>query len=260
IFISLKPRSKWRPEIRSQDDLAERMEKEIQDLRGQQTEITQPIEQRVNEMTAGVKSQIAVKLFGDDFNVLTAKAREIEAVLRKIDGNADVKSERITGQPVLKVRIDQDQLARYGVPARAVLDLVESLGSKPLGEVVEGALRFPLAVRLPERVRTSPEAVGTLLVATAAGERIPLSRLADIRIEQGPSTITREWGQRRIVVTCNVRDRDMGSFVAEARHKVAEEVALPAGRYFIEWGGQFQHLERPPPPHWYGVALALARR
>ena len=175
---------------------------------------------------------------------LVAKAKEIEKVLRTVPGNADLAVEQITGQPVLQIQIKQDEIARYGVPAKAVLDLVESIGSKPLGEVVEGQLRFPLVVRLPENYRASPEAIGEMLLATPSGERIPLSRLADVQVVEGPSTITREWGQRRITVTCNVRGRDLGSFVAEARHKVAEQVPMPQGRYHVEWGGQFEHLER----------------
>ena len=121
---------------------------------------------------------------------------------------------------------------------------MESIGSKPLGEIVEGQLRFPLVVRLPEKYRASPEAIGSILVATASGERIPLSRLTTMRVVEGPSTITREWGQRRITVTCNVRGRDLGSFVAEARRKVARQVQVPQGRYHVEWGGQFEQLER----------------
>jgi cobalt-zinc-cadmium resistance protein CzcA len=185
-----------------------------------------------------------VKVFGDDFPILTAKAQEIERVLRTVPGNVDLAVEQITGQPVLQIQVKQDEIARYGVPAKAVLDLVESIGSKPLGEVVEGQLRFPLVVRLPENYRGSPEAIGSILVATPSGERIPLSRLATVEVVEGPSTITREWGQRRITVTCNVRGRDLGSFVAEARQKVAEQVQMPPGRYHVEWGGQFEQLER----------------
>src|SRR5581483_3790540 len=185
----------------------------------------------------------AVKLFGDDLDVLKAKALEIERVLRAIPGNADVKTQQITGQPVLQVRIDQDQIARYGVPAKAVLDLVESVGSKPLGEVVEGQLHFPLVVRLPENFRRGPEAIGALLVTTASGERLPLWRLAKDEVVEGPATSAREWGQRRITVTANVRGRDMGSFIAEAQQNVKEQVPLPTGRYHLEWGGQFEHYE-----------------
>ena len=133
-----------------------------------------------------MRADLGVKLFGDDFDVLVKKAQEIEAVLKSIDGNADVNTEQITGQPMLQIKVNQDQIARYGVSAKAVLDLVESIGSKPLGEVVEGQLRFPLVVRLPEQFRTSPEAVGAMLLATPSGERIPLSRLASGRNRRRP--------------------------------------------------------------------------
>ena len=130
------------------------------------------------------------------------------------------------------------------MPAKAVTDVIRSVGTLPVAEVVEGQLRFPLIVRLPERWRGSPEAIGSVLVTTPAGERVPLSRLADIRVVEGPNTITREWGQRRITVTTNIRGRDMGSFVAEAKEKVGERVELPKGRYRLEWGGQFENYER----------------
>src|SRR5262249_8425658 len=132
--------------------------------------------------------------------------------------------------------------ARHGVPARQVLDLIESLGSKPVGEVVEGQLRFPLVIRLPERLRTDPAAIGRIVLAAPNGEWVPLDRLAEISVLEGASTIAREWGQRRIVVQCNVRGRDVGSFVAEAQRKVRAQVALPKGRYRLEFGGQFEHL------------------
>ncbi|HEY7313538.1 MAG TPA: CusA/CzcA family heavy metal efflux RND transporter, partial [Gemmataceae bacterium] len=243
VFISLKPRHQWK-KASIQAELTELIEKELRDMHGQRLAFTQPIEMRINEMISGVRTDVAVKVFGDDFPTLTAKAQEIERVLRMVPGNADLAVEQITGQPVLQIQVKQDEIARYGVPAKAVLDLVESIGSKPLGEVVEGQLRFPLVVRLPENYRASPEAIGGILVATPSGERIPLSRLATVQVVEGPSTITREWGQRRITVTCNVRGRDLGSFVAEARQKVAEEVRMPSGRYHVEWGGQFEQLER----------------
>lgn len=241
IFISLKPRDLWK-KARTQAELTRLIEEELRDMPGQRLAYTQPIELRINEMISGVRSDLGVKLFGDDFDVLVAKAREIEAVLKSIDGSADVSTEQITGQPVLQIKIKQEEIARYGIPASRVLDLVESIGSKPLGEVVEGQFRFPLVVRLPENHRASPEAIGAMLVATPSGERIPLSRLATVEVIQGPSTITRDWGQRRITITCNVRGRDIGSFVAEAQRKVGEKVQLPSGRYHVEWGGQFEHL------------------
>jgi cobalt-zinc-cadmium resistance protein CzcA len=243
-FITLKPRGQWK-RAHSQPELTELLEKELRIMPGQKLSFSQPIELRINEMISGSRSDVAVKLFGDEFPTLVKKAHEIEAVLREIPGNADLAVEQITGQPVLQIDIKQDEIARYGIPAKAVLDLVESIGSKPLAEVVEGQLRFPLVVRLPEKYRTSPEAISGLLVAASSGERLPLSRLATVQVVEGPSTITREWGQRRITVTCNVRGRDLGSFVAEAKGRVAEKVEMPLkGRYHVEWGGQFENVQR----------------
>jgi cobalt-zinc-cadmium resistance protein CzcA len=242
LFITLTPRDRWTKAC-TQPELTEQIEKELRTMPGQRIEFSQPIEMRLNEMISGVRSDLAVKIFGDDRDVLKAKAAEVERVLKTIDGNADVNTEQITGQPVLQVKVKPEELARYGLTAKAVLDLVESVGSKPLGEVVEGQMRFPLVVHLPERWRNSPEAIGSLLVATAAGERIPLSRLASVEVVQGASTITREWQQRRIVVRANVRGRDLGRFVNEAQRKVMASVQLPPGRYHFAWGGQFEHYE-----------------
>jgi cobalt-zinc-cadmium resistance protein CzcA len=243
LFITLKPRSHWK-KAQTQAELGELIDKELREIPGQKLAFTQPIEMRINEMLSGGRSDVTVKVFGDDFPTLTDKAHEVEQVLHTVPGNADLAVEQLEGQGVLEIRIRQDEIARYGVPAKAVLDLVESVGSMPLGEIVEGQLRFPLVVRLPEKYRNSPEAIGSILLATPAGERIPLSRLASLRVVEGPATITREWGQRQIAVTCNVRGRDLGSFVAEARRKVAEHVQVPVGRYHVEWGGQFEQLER----------------
>lgn len=244
MFISLKPRRQWQ-KASTQAALMELIERELRVLPGQKMSFSQPIEQRIQEMTSGVRQDVAVKLFGDDMSVLLELARKVEAVLRTVPGNADVAVEQVAGQPVLEVRIKQDELARYGIPAQAVLDVVESIGSKPLGEVAEGQLRFPLAVRLPDRYRTDADTIGAILIAAPTGERIPLSRLASVeRLEGQPSTITREWGQRRIAVTCNVRGRDLGSFVDQARREVTSQVALPPGRYRLDWGGQFEQLQR----------------
>jgi cobalt-zinc-cadmium resistance protein CzcA len=257
-FITLKPRAHWK-KAHTQAELTESIEKELRTIPGQKMTFSQPIEERINEMVSGSRSDVAVKLFGDDFPTLVKKAQEIEAVLRGVRGNADLAVEQITGQPVLQIEIKQDEIARYGVPAKAVLDLVESIGSKPLAEVVEGQLRFPLVVRLPEQYRTSPDAIGALLVAAPSGERIPLSRLATVQVVEGPSTITREWGQRRITVTCNVRGRDLGSFVAEAQRLVADKVQMPPqGRYHVEWGGQFENLQRARTRLLIVVPLAFA--
>ena len=243
IFITLKPRAEW-TEATSQAELTEKLDRLLRDFPGTKLSFAQPIEMRMNEIVSGVRADLGVKLFGDDFDVLVKKVNEIEAVLRSIPGVADLAVEQVTGQPVLQIKVKQEELARYGVSAKTVLDFIEAVGSKPLGEIVEGQLRFPLVARLPERLRASPSTLGEMLVGTRSGERIPLSRLAAIDTVEGPSTITREWGQRRIVVTANVRGRDLGSFVAEARGKIAAGVSLPSGRYRVEFGGQFENLER----------------
>ena len=255
-FITLKPRSQWR-QAQTQAELTDKIDKALRDMPGQRLAYSQPIEMRINEMVSGVRADLGVKLFGDDFDVLVSRGQEIETILKSIDGAADVAVEQVTGQPMLQIKVNQDQVARYGVSAQSVLDLVESIGSKPLGEVVEGQLRFPLIVRLPEQYRASPEAIGAIPISTANGERIPLSRLASVEIIEGPSTITREWGQRRITITSNVRGRDLGSFVAEARRKIAESVALPSARYRVEYGGQFENLQRAQTRLLIVVPLAL---
>ena len=242
LFITLTPRSKW-SKATTQDELTVEFQKVLREIPGQKIAMTQPIEMRLNEMISGIRSDVAVKLFGDDFDVLVDKAGEIERVLRSIDGSADINVEQITGQPVLQVKIKQDEIARYGVSATEVLNLVESLGSYQLGEVYEDQLRFPLVVRLPESIRETPESIGNIEINTPDGQRIPLSRLAEIKSTEGPSTITREWGYRRITISTNIRGRDMGSFVAEAQRRIDAEVQLPDGRYHLEWGGQFEHYQ-----------------
>jgi heavy metal efflux system protein len=243
IFITLKPRKNWK-KATSQAELTILIERELRSIQGLKFAFSQPIEMRINEMLAGTRSDLAVKLYGDDLTILKAKAEEIRRVMANIIGVADIAVEQVIGQPVLQVQVKQERLAQYGIPVRAVLDLIESIGSKPMGEIVDGQFRFPLAVRLPDEWRNSPEAVGSIQIPTATGERIPLSRLADIRIVEGPSTITREWGQRRIVITCNVRGRDLGSFVAEVQRDIQAEVTMPPGRYSVSYGGQFEQLER----------------
>jgi cobalt-zinc-cadmium resistance protein CzcA len=258
MFITLKPRPQWQ-KASTQEELVVLLERELRGFPGQRIEVSQPIEQRLNEMISGVRADVAVVVYGDDLDTLKRIGRDVGAVLQTVSGVADLAAEKMPRQPVLQIQVKQEEIARYGVPAKAVLDLVESIGSKPLAEVVEGQLRFPLVVRLPEPYRTSPEAIAALLVAAPSGQRIPLSRLATVEIVEGPSTITRDWGQRRITVTCNVRGRDLGSFVAEAQRLVAEKVQLPPqGRYHVEWGGQFENLQRARTRLMIMVPLAFA--
>jgi len=256
MFITLKPRNQW-INAKTQDELTELIQKTLREIPGQKIAMTQPIEMRLNEMISGVRSDVAVKLFGDDFDVLVDKASEIERVLKTIDGNADVAVEQITGQPVLQIIIRQDEIARYGVSATEVLNLVESLGSYKLGEVYEDQLRFPLVVRLPENVRSTIETIGNIEINTPSGQIIPLSRLAELKTIEGPATITREWGYRRITISANIRGRDMGGFVAEAQERIAQEVQLPDGRYHIEWGGQFENYQSARQRLMFIVPMAL---
>ncbi len=257
IFVTLKPRAQWK-KAATQAQLTGLIEKTLRDLPGQKLAFTQPIKLRMDEIATGVRSDVAVKLFGDDYESLLETAGEIERVLNSVEGSADVSVEQVTGQPVLRVKIKQDEIARYGVPASVVMDLVESIGGLAVGEVYEGQLRFPLVMRLPKDKQADPESIRQILVATPAGEQIPLSRLASVEVTEGPSQISREWGLRRLNISSNVRGRDVGSFVAEAQQKINEKVILPEGRYHIEWGGQFEHMQRARKRLMVVVPVALA--
>ncbi|QDT31961.1 efflux RND transporter permease subunit [Thalassoglobus polymorphus] len=243
LFITLHPREQW-TRAQTQEELTILVQRELRDLPGPRLALSQPIEMRMNEMISGVRSDVAAILYGDDLDLMNDKAIEIERALNSIDGAEDVKIEQISGQPVLQIQVKQDQIARYGVSVRSVMNIVRSLGSNHVGEVYEGQLRFPLVIRLPEEARANPEAIGNILVATPSGQRIPLSRLTSIERVEGFNTIKRDWYQRRITIEANVRGRDLGSFVAEAQRVIDEKVQLPAGRYRVEWGGQFENLER----------------
>jgi len=242
IYLNLQPREQW-TRAGSQDELVKAMQAELDGLPGMRVIFTQPIEMRLNEMIAGIRTDVGVKIFGDDLEVLRDAAAEVGTVLESIPGASDMYVEQITGQPVLEIRVNQDAIARHGVPARHVLEMVEAVGGITVGEVREDQWRFDLAVRLAERYRADPEKLRRVPVTTATGAVIPLGHLADIELVEGPSTITREWQQRRIVAQCNVRDRDVGSFVAEARERIAAEIDLPPG-YHLEFAGQFEHMER----------------
>lgn len=243
LFVSLKPREQWK-KAQTQTELVELMVHDVDAFRGQITWFTQPIELRINEMVSGVRADVALKLFGDDFATLIPKAGELQNVLAGIPGCSDLSVEQVTGQPILRIALRQDELARYGLPARSVLDLVEAIGSKVVGEVVEGQLRFPLVARLPDQFREGPEAIGSIPLSAPGGETVPLARVADIRRLSGPKMITREWGKRRITVQCNVRGRDVGSFVSAAQQRIAEQVDVLRDKFRIEWGGQFENMQR----------------
>ncbi|MFO7982704.1 MAG: CusA/CzcA family heavy metal efflux RND transporter [Desulfuromonadales bacterium] len=242
IFMSLHPKDQW-SRAESQADLTEKVEKALHGLPGIRTVLTQPIELRVNEMLSGIRGDVGIKIYGEDFDELVDLGGQVEHALLEVQGSSDVAVEQITGQPTLQIEVDRQALARHGVAAKEVLDMVAAVGTPRVGEVFEGERSFPLVLRLPEAQRHDPDILAETLVATRSGGTIPLESLAEVRQVDRPSTINREWGRRLVKVQVNVRDRDIASFVAEARTKINQEVELPEG-YMIEWGGQFENLER----------------
>ncbi|MCL4221168.1 MAG: CusA/CzcA family heavy metal efflux RND transporter [Phycisphaerales bacterium] len=241
-FMTLRPRQEW-TRARSQAELTEQMAATLEQLPGVRAVFTQPIEMRMNEMVAGVRADLGVKIYGDDLDVLRALAAQVQSVLESIPGSADVSTEQITGSPLLSIRVDQQAIARFGIPAGHVLEIVEALGEIRVGQVREGQRRFDLTIELDDRHREDPDAVADILIPAAGGERVALGRLASVRQTEGPSVINRDWGKRRIVVQCNVRGRDLGGFVSQARERIGADVVLPPGSY-IRYVGQFEHLER----------------
>jgi cobalt-zinc-cadmium resistance protein CzcA len=254
-FLALQPRSQWK-KAHTQAELVEEMRQLFVKIPGLRVAFSQPIEMRMNELVAGIRSDIGIKIYGDDLETLRELSDEVQKVLGGIEGRGEVTGEQLSGQPVLQVRVDPKATERFGVPARNVLNVVEAVGTKRIGEVREGQRRFPLVVRLPDRQRTDPDALANTLIPTATGSVLPLSQVAQVLETEGPATINREWGRRRITVQCNVRGRDVGSFVAEAQKKIAAQVKLPEG-YGIEWGGQFENMERANARLRFVVPLAL---
>ena len=243
VFVILKPQQEWST-ARTREDLIAKMKPAILDaVPGIGLGFTQPIEMRFNELIAGTRSDLALKIFGPDLEILKQCADSVARVLETVRGAADVRVEQVAGLPLLRVIVDRERIARYGLTADDVLTLVQTARvGQVVGTIVQGPRRFDLAVRLTDNASADPTAVGNLLVPTSHGELVPLSRVADIRVDSGPAQISREHVQRRIVVENNIRGRDLGSFVAEAQSLVAREVPLPIG-YELRWGGQFQHLQ-----------------
>jgi cobalt-zinc-cadmium resistance protein CzcA len=253
VFIMLAPRERWK-RARTQAELTARMAAMVQELPGMRALMSQPIEMRVNEMLAGIRGDIGIKLFGEDLEALTEKAKEVEDALREVPGAADVTTEQVTGQPVLEARVDEQGIARHGVAREEVLAVIDCLGGVPAGEVREGDRRFPLVVRLPEKFRDDPEALRDLVLPTASGQRLRLESLLTFRNTTGPATISREWGRRRLLVQCNVRGRDLEGFVKEAEERIRPLVSY---QFSMAWGGQFEHLERARAKLYTVVPIAL---
>jgi cobalt-zinc-cadmium resistance protein CzcA len=205
---------------------------------------TQPIAMRVDELVSGVKSDVAVKIFGDDLDQLTKTGAQVAQAIRGVAGAREVAVEQVQGQTYLNITIDRRALARYGSSVGHVQELIEAaIGGRAVGSVIEGQRRFDILVRLPEARRGSVEAIRDLLIDTADGQLVPLSQVARIALEEGPAQVSREQGQRRIVVESNLVGRDIGSFVADAQRAIASQVKLPPS-YFLKWSGQFEQQER----------------
>lgn len=256
VFITLKPRELWK-RGETQEELVKEMQAELAVMPGMRMAFMQPIEMRVNEMVAGIRSDVGVKIFGDDLDVLKQKAREVDAVLKKVPGAADVATEQVTGQPTVQIEVDRDAIGRHGIAARDVLDVIASLGTLEVGELQDGMRRFPITLRIDDKYRRDPMSIGRILVSSPGGDRIPLLRLARIAVTEGPTTINREWGKRRIVVQTNVRGRDVGGYVKEAMTAIERDVDLPNG-YYVRFGGQFEHLQEAQQRLLIVVPIALA--
>jgi cobalt-zinc-cadmium resistance protein CzcA len=248
-FVMLKPRSEWPDPHRSKEDLVSAMQAAVGKVPGNNYEFTQPIQMRFNELLSGVRSDVAVKVFGDDMETMNETAERISQVLEAIPGAADVKVEQTTGLTMQTVRIDREKIARYGLNVADVQDaLSTAIGGQEAGAVFEGDRRFDIVVRLPEQVRGNLDTMLQLPIRLAKGDGsspagfIRLGDVASIDSTPGPNQISRENGKRRVVITANVRGRDIGSFVAEAEEKIAASVKVPTG-YWTKWGGTFEQLQ-----------------
>jgi cobalt-zinc-cadmium resistance protein CzcA len=256
VFITLKPRQEWK-KAKNRQKLVALMDAELADLPGMNRIFTQPIEMRVNEMIAGIRADVGIKIFGDDLKALEQTAEQMAILLETIPGSADVSVEQLTGQPQFQIQVDRERLARFGLSSQEVLAFVQSLGGISVGEVFEGQRRFDLAIRMNPMYRKVPEDIQRIPMRTSDGAIVTLDRVTMPALSEGPATITREWGKRRIVVQCNVRGRDVGSFVDEIRDRINKEIILPPGN-FVRYGGQFENLERARARLLLVVPLTLA--
>ena len=243
-LISLKPQSGWK-EARSKDDLVEKVSAAVGEIPGVGASYTQPIRMRMMELIEGVgiRAELGIKLYGDELALLAAKGAEIAQVVRGVRGSADVSVETTEGLPVLNITVRREEIARYGINVSDVQQVIETaVGGSEAGEIIRGNQRFDLVVRLAEEYRRDPEAIGRILVPAPGGARLPLSTLADIVSTEGPVQVSRENGQRRVVIQSNVRGRDLGSFVEEVKRQIESRIKLPTG-YHVEYGGEYEHLQ-----------------
>lgn len=243
VFVMLHPEDQWTL-AGSKDELEVQMSEVLEGIPGMVFSFSQPIELRVNELIAGVRSDLAIKIYGDDLDLLSQKANEVVAAVSQLDGATGFKAQQLSGQPQLQISVLPDQLARYGINAADVMKTVEAIGGAEATTVLEGQRRFGLTVRFPEYARQNPEAVANLLVSAPAGERVPLGQLARIEVVQGPADLSHENASRLVIIEGNVRGRDMGSFVQDVQVLFTDgSITLPPG-YRVDFGGQFENLER----------------
>jgi cobalt-zinc-cadmium resistance protein CzcA len=250
-YVLLKPREQWPDADKPKQQLVREMEEVLQDIPGNNYEFSQPIQLRFNELISGVKSDLAIKIFGDDLDQLLESGQQVAELLQQVDGAADVQVEQVSGLPVLSIIPNRQGLDRYGLNIADVQDVVEvAMGGKQAGQLFEGDRRFDIVVRLPEHLRTDSRQLEYLPIPlprtrqSDIGHRpdyVPLREVADIKVEYGANQISRENAKRRIVVTANVRNRDLGGFVSEVQQVVNDGVKLPAG-YWLEYGGTFEQL------------------
>lgn len=242
-IVSLLPKDQWREGL-TQDDIATEIREKLKFLPGVEVAISQPIAARVDEMVSGVRSQVAVKLFGDDLEMLRKKGDAIAAALMATKGATDLRVERVSGQEYLNVQIDRTAIARYGLNVSDVHSLIEvAIQGKSATVVYEGERRFDALVRLPLNYRSTAEEIGQLVLTAGQGALVPLANVAKLTLSDGPAQISREGAKRRLVIGVNVQGRDLGGFVAEAKNTIAKQVELGEG-YTISWGGQFENMER----------------
>ena len=238
-----KPKKEWKRDI-SKEELTNEMRKSLDSIAGITFGFSQPIQCRIDELVAGTRAQLILKLFGEDLDLLSDKAAEIAKVLSTIKGGTDLAAEKVAGQPYLTVNIDRAKIARYGVNISDVQNVIEiAVAGKSASKFYEENRSFDITVRLPEEKRNSLESIKNILVTTKSGMNIPLAQLAEINMVEGPVQISRQDGVRRIGIEMNISGRDIGSFVAEAKQKIKEKVKLPAG-YYLTWGGQFENQQR----------------
>ena len=242
-FVILKPRSQWPDPDKTKDELVAEMAEAVEMLPGNKYEFTQPIEMRFNELISGVRADLGIKVFGDDLDQLLTSANDVLEVVESMEGAADTRVEQVTGLPMLSVHPKRMALSRYGLTVDDLQDLVAAgVGGENAGLIYEGDRRFQLVVRLPEDIRRDVNSLADLPVPLPDGGYVPLSEVAELELAPAPNQISRENGKRRVVVTANVRDRDLGGFVEEAQARIADDVDLPAG-YWLDYGGTFEQLQ-----------------